>query len=110
MTTIAQDSVDRREVLLLLGAAGVLRTLWCYWIDNHLAKVEERVAAWLAQAKNAVQQGTSGSSNAARNFLQNHMQRAGLATVTHMTLPHAPNFQQIPLPGNPGSDVTTSSR
>jgi chitinase len=87
-----------------------LRTLWCYWIDNHSKKIEDQVSVWLSQARTILQGQTGGSSNVARNFLQNQMSGNGLATVANMHLPRAGGFAAIPLPGNPGSATTTASR
>jgi len=87
-----------------------LRTLWCFWIDHHLAKIDQIVGDWLNTAKQKILATTGGSSNLGRNFITNHMTGAGWATTSRMHFPRVDNYASIPLPGTAGSAATMSSR
>jgi len=87
-----------------------MRTAWCYWIDNHLAKVESNVGPWLTVGKAKLQALTTGSNQLASKFISTYMGSAGLASTSQMRFPRAANFASTPLPGTVGSSITTSSR
>lgn len=84
--------------------------MWCFWIDNYLAWIEQIVGSWLSSAEQAIQQTTGGSSNLGRNFIANHMRGTGWATRARMHFPHAANYAITPLPGTQGSASTTASK
>ena len=87
-----------------------LRTVWCYWIDNHLAKIESNVGPWLTTGKTNLQALTTGSSQLASKFIAAYMGSSGLANANQMHFPRAVNFVSTPLPGTSGSAITTNSR
>ncbi|KAL4984435.1 hypothetical protein BDW68DRAFT_193691 [Aspergillus falconensis] len=87
-----------------------LRTAWCFWIDNHLARIETNVAAWIANAKTRLQAKTGGSSQLASRFIAAYMGANGLASASRMHFYREPNFATTPLPGTMGSARTTTSR
>lgn len=91
-----------------------LRTLWCYWIDNHLERIEQKIRIWLngeaaswATRKNP---SNAGSSQLASKFWINHMQNGGLASADKMHFPHDPQFAAIPLPGTQASQASNFER
>lgn len=87
-----------------------LRTAWCFWIDNHLAKIESKIGPWLDVGKGKLQKHTGGSSQLASKFIASYMGPNGLASARQMRFPRAANFAQTPLPGTRGSATTTNSR
>ncbi|KUL81274.1 hypothetical protein ZTR_09647, partial [Talaromyces verruculosus] len=87
-----------------------LRTAWCFWIDNHLAKSEANVGPWLTTGKTKLQQFTTGSNQLASRFISTYMSPNGLASAASMRFPRAANFGTTPLPGTAGSAITTTSR
>ncbi|GLA25444.1 hypothetical protein AnigIFM63326_002145 [Aspergillus niger] len=87
-----------------------LRTAWCFWIDNHLAKIERNIGPWLDTGKNRLQSYTTGSDRLASKFLAAYMGSSGLASTSRMRFPRAANFATTPLPGTANSAITTSSR
>ncbi|PLN83775.1 glycosyl hydrolases family 18-domain-containing protein [Aspergillus taichungensis] len=75
-----------------------LRTLWCYWIDNHLSKVEQVQSAWLT-ASRAKMDGFQ--TQAATDFITQVIDSAtGAAYSSKFKFPQ-PNAGK-PLPGQPG--------
>lgn len=81
-----------------------MRTLWAYWIDNHLYKIEEKIPAWVAQAE--VKAGGATSA-----FVQAYMQSpGGLATADQMHFPLDANNANALIPGTQGSATSTASR
>lgn len=79
-----------------------MRTLWAYWIDNHLARCERNVADWLGQARQRLQNSPAGLALIASNF----MQPGGMMTAAQMRFPQ-PN-PAAPLPGQNSAGSTQS--
>ncbi|GME43871.1 Glycosyl hydrolases family 18 [Neofusicoccum parvum] len=88
-----------------------LRTLWCYWIDNHLSRADANVATYLTTSQSVLSSFAGGQSQVAAHFIRDHITPAtGLANANVMHFPRAANYAQRPLPGTAGSATSTSSR
>ncbi|KAL2869898.1 glycosyl hydrolases family 18-domain-containing protein [Aspergillus lucknowensis] len=83
-----------------------LRTLWCYWIDRHMALVEESQAAWWTAAKSSMQ-GLGTNDQSALDFVQQTM-TSGAAAASKFKFPQ--KYAGSPLPGNPLSASNQHSR
>ncbi|KAK0647937.1 Killer toxin subunits alpha/beta [Lasiodiplodia hormozganensis] len=87
-----------------------LRTLWCYWIDNHIDRAQRNIASYLATSQAVLNSFAGGQSQVAAQFITNHMTPGtGLANANQMHFPRAANWANRPLPGT-NSAASTSSR
>lgn len=80
-----------------------IRTLWAYWIDNHLYKIEQQVPGFVATALTKV--GGAGSP-----FAQAYMQQGGMISPAQMRFPFDANNAAAAIPGTQGSATSTNSR
>ncbi|KAJ6052520.1 glycosyl hydrolases family 18-domain-containing protein [Penicillium canescens] len=70
-----------------------MRTLWCYWIDTHLARVEQQYSNWAITAKtnlqnvNQIPQVQQTEITAANNFITQFMNNGGGASPSDATFP-----------------------
>lgn len=83
-----------------------LRTLWAYWIDNHIARCEQNVVNWLNQARQRLPNDATGAGTALLN--SPYMQPGGIITAQQMHFPQ-PN-PASPLPGTTGSKTSIRSK
>ena len=75
-----------------------LRTLWCYWIDNHLNKVEQVQSAWLTASRSKMD---GFQTQPATDFITQVIDSAtGAAYSGKFKFPQ-PNAGKA-LPGQPG--------
>lgn len=81
-----------------------MRTLWCYWIDRHLALVEQVQSAWHTSAKSQAQ---GYNTQAATDFAGQTM-TSGAAAVSKLKFPQ--KNPGSPLPGDPLSPSNQKSR
>ena len=89
-----------------------LRTLWAYWIDNHLAKVEQIQSTWHKTAKTSMSaikdpNDRTKVDEVAKKFADNTMM-TGDAKVDNFKFP-TPNPGK-PLPGSPTSEFNDQSK
>lgn len=72
-----------------------LRTLWCYWIDRHLAETEKIAGEWAKTAKTVMnthaQSPNAGAKRKARQFMQAFMGTGGMVTSTQLRYPRNAN-------------------
>lgn len=81
-----------------------LRTLWCFWIDRHLALVEQVQGAFHTSAKSKIQE---YKSQDAKDFVGQTM-TSGAAAVSKFKFPQ--KNPGNPLPGDPLSASNEKSR
>ncbi|KAJ6066025.1 hypothetical protein N7499_012099 [Penicillium canescens] len=73
-----------------------MRTLWCYWIDRHLARIEQQYSSWATTAKTNLQNvnqipGVSQQeSTDANTSVTQFMNNGGGASATDTTFPKNP--------------------
>ena len=89
-----------------------LRTLWCYWIDNHLSKVDAYAQNWLNLVRADLASQTGGSRNPGPNFVASYMQPGQAAGATNFHFPHDPQYAILPLAGSntPGAAQVQQSK
>lgn len=81
-----------------------MRTLWAYWVDNHLYKIEQQVPSWVTTAVGKV-------GGAQSPFALAYMQTpGGQATADQMHFPLDANNAAAPIPGSQGSATSSASR
>lgn len=78
-----------------------LRTLWAYFIDNHLDGIDGKVGPWLQTARNEIRNTPMAA------IADRYMLAGGLATVDQMHFPRT--GLTIPIPGH-GSTESSASR
>lgn len=77
-----------------------MRTLWCYWIDRHLARIEQQYANWATTAQtnlqnvNQIPGVTQQEITDANNFIAQYMNTGGGASPSDATFPRDPTFVQ----------------
>ena len=78
-----------------------MRTLWCYWIDQHLERIELQYNNWATAAKtnlqnvNQIRSATPQEINDANNFITQYMNNGGGASPSDATFPQT----VPPIPG-----------
>ncbi|THW21159.1 hypothetical protein D6D24_01880 [Aureobasidium pullulans] len=80
-----------------------MRTMWAYWIDNHLYKIEQQVPSWVILALGKV-------GGAGGGFARSYMQANGMVSASQMHFPLDANSPNAPIPGTQGSATSTVSR
>lgn len=71
-----------------------LRTLWCFWIDQHLRETEYLASSWAETAKTIMEAYADDDdddiSDDATQFIQNFMGPGGQVTSAHLLYPRNP--------------------